>query len=79
MLIKNKIVLVILIILNFLIINFEIAAEELDIAASEIVFDEGKNMLIAKKSVIIVDSKGNKVLTEKAEYYKSTDLFFVYL
>jgi len=76
--IKNKIKLLILLILNFLIFNYEVNAEELDVSASEIIYDKNENILIANKSVIIIDSKGNRVLAEKAEYYKSTDQLITY-
>ena len=72
MLIKNKIIFIITLILNCFLFNFNVFAEELDITASEITFQKDEQIMIAEGSVIIIDSDGNKVSTEKAEYDKTT-------
>jgi len=78
MLIKNKIIFIIILILNCFLFNFNIFAEELDITASEITFEKDEQMMIAEGSVVIIDSEGNKVATEKAEYDKIKDQVTTY-
>ena len=78
MLIKNKIFVIIILILNCFLFNFNIFAEELNITAGEITFEKDEEMMIAKGSVIIIDSDGNKVSTEKAEYDKIKDQVTTY-
>ena len=70
MLIKNKIILSIISIFISLLCAFYVAAEELDISASEVIFEKDKKLMIATGSVIIIDSQGNKIKTEKAKYDK---------
>ena len=78
MLIKNKIVFIITLILNCFLFDFIVFAEELDITASEIIFEKDEQMMVAEGSVIIIDSDGNKVSTEKAEYDKVKDQVTTY-
>ena len=78
MLIKNKIVFIITLILNCFLFDFTVFAEELDITASEIIFEKDEQMMVAEGSVIIIDSDGNKVSTEKAEYDKVKDQVTTY-
>ena len=75
---KNKIIFLIILFCNCFIFSLKIGAEELDISALEITFHKDQELLIAEGSVIIVDSVGNKVTTEKAEYDKSIDQLITY-
>ena len=68
--IKNKIIFFFILIINCLILNFSVIAEELDITASEITIDKEKQFVTAKGSVVIIDSEGNKLKAERAEYDK---------
>ena len=68
MLIKNKIFVIIILILNCFLFNFNIFAEELNITAGEITFEKDEEMMIAKGSVIIIDSDGNKVKLNAVNY-----------
>ena len=65
--IKNKIIFFFILIINCLILNFSVIAEELDISASEITIDKEKQFVTAKGSVVIIDSEGNKLKAERAE------------
>jgi len=75
---KNKKILLIVFLINCLLSSFAIKAEELDITASELTFlNEGK-LVIAEGDVTIIDSEGNVVKTDKAEYDKSIDKVKIY-
>ena len=78
MLIKNRIIFIIVLVFNCLIFNYAISAEELDISASEITIKNEEKLLIAEGSVVIIDSQGNIVTTEKAEYDKLNDKLITY-
>ena len=77
MLIKNKTVFLILI-FGLLALNAKSFAEELDISASEITIENESKIVLAEGSVVIIDSQGNKVLTEKAKYDKLDDILTTY-
>ena len=74
MLIKNKIIFLISIVLGCFFISTSINADELDVTASEIIFKKNNQLLIASGSVVITDSEGNTIMTDKAEYDKVKDL-----
>ena len=78
MLIRNKFSIILILIISCFVFISNLHADELDISASEIVFDKDKNLFIAKGSVTILDAYGNQIYTDRAEYESSKEFIKTY-
>ena len=76
--IKNKFSIILFFIISFFSFISNLYAGELNISASEIVFDKDKNLFVAKGSVTILDSYGNEIYTDRAEYESSKEYIKTY-
>tara|TARA_Y100000310_G_scaffold61074_1_gene56375 strand:- start:1903 stop:4317 length:2415 start_codon:yes stop_codon:yes gene_type:complete len=72
--IKNKKNLIIICLLNLLLFNSNISAEEFNISAKEILIDKENNIVVGKGSVIAHDSEGKFIYADKITYEKSKEL-----
>ncbi len=73
MLIKNNILILIILTLNFILINKSISADEFDIVAQEISIDKANNILIGNGSVVVTDQDGVIIKADKVVYEKSKE------
>jgi len=73
--IKNKIILYFLIFFSLLSLN--VAAEEFNITASEITFDEINSVVVGKGSVEIVDKEGKIIKSNSVTYNKKKEFLTV--
>jgi len=73
MLIKNKIILIILCVLSFILSGLNLYADEFDISALEISVDNKNNIITGKGSVVVTDKSGKIIKAEKATYKKSNE------
>ena len=78
MLIRNKFSIILILIISCFVFISNLYADELDVSASEIVFDKDKNLFIAKGSVTILDAYGNQIYTDRAEYESSKEFIKTY-
>jgi LPS-assembly protein len=72
--IKNKKNLIIIYLLNLLLFNSNINAEEFNISAKEILIDKENEIVVGKGSVIANDSEGKFIYADKITYKKSKEL-----
>jgi len=72
--IKNKKNLIIICLLNLLLFNSNISAEEFNISAKEILIDKVNEIVVGKGSVIAHDSEGKFIYADKITYEKSKEL-----
>ena len=73
MLIKNKINFIIIIFTSFLFFNLNLAADEFDISAKEIIIDKENETIVGKESVQAKDSEGKIIYADKIIYKKNND------
>ena len=66
--IKDKIILIIFCIFNFITFNLNVHAEEFNISAIEISIDKEKNTVVGKGSVEVKDSEGKLIKADKLTY-----------
>ena len=71
--IKNKKNLIIICLLNLLLFNPNISAEEFNITAKEILIDKENEIVVGKGSVIAQDSDGKIIYADKITYEKSKE------
>ena len=71
--IKNKKNLIIICLLNLLLFNPNINAEEFNITAQEIIIDKENEIVVGKGSVIAQDSDGKIIYADKITYEKSKE------
>ena len=71
---KNKIILIIIYLLNFSLFNTFVQSDEFNISALEIVVDKKNNTIIGKGSVEAIDSDGRIIKAEKITYKKTNEL-----
>ena len=71
--IKNNIILFFLVIFNLCFLNNNLSAEEFNISATEISFDNENNVLTGKGSVLITDKQGRVIKANKVEYKKTKE------
>ena len=71
---KNKIVLIIICLLNFSIFSTFVQSDEFDISAIEVAVDKKNNTIIGKGSVEAIDSDGRVIKAEKITYKKNNEL-----
>ena len=75
MLIKNKIIFVIICVLNLFYSN--LYAEEFDISATEILVDKANNIVIGKGNVEIEDTEGKLIKADEVIYEKSKEFLTI--
>ena len=75
--IKNNIILFFLVIFNLCFLNNNLSAEEFDISATEISFDNENNVLTGKGSVLVTDKQGRVIKANKVEYEKSKEFLTI--
>ena len=73
MLIKNKINFIIIIFTSFLFFNLNLAADEFDISAKEIIIDKENKTIVGKESVKAKDSEGKIIYADKIVYKKTNE------
>ncbi len=71
--IKNKINFIIIIFTSFLFFNLNLAADEFDISAKEIIIDKENETIVGKESVQAKDSEGKIIYADKIIYKKSNE------
>ena len=71
---KNKIILIIVYLLNFSLISTFVESDEFNISALEVIVDKKNNTIIGKGSVEAIDSNGRIINEEKITYKKSSEL-----
>jgi len=71
--IKDKIILIIFCIFNFITFNLNVHAEEFNISAIEISIDKEKNTVVGKGSVEVKDSEGKLIKADKVTYERSKE------
>ena len=71
--IKNKIFFLIIFILNLLIFNFSLKADEFNISAVEILIDKDKDIVTGKGSVEVEDKQGRIIKADKVTYKKAEE------
>jgi len=76
MLIKNKIFFLIIVILNLLIFNFNLKADEFNISAVEVLIDKDKDIVTGKGSVEVEDKQGRIIKADKVTYKRTEELLF---
>ena len=72
--IKNKKNLIKICLLNLLLFNSNVSAEEFNISAKEILIDKENEIVVGKGSVIAHDSEGKFIYADKITYEKSKEL-----
>ena len=68
--IKNRKNLIIICLLNLLLFNLNVNAEEFNISAKEILIDKENEIIVGKGSVVAQDSKGKRIYADKITYEK---------
>ena len=71
--IKNKIITITIFFLSFFVFDLNIMAEEFNISAVEITIDKKNNIVIGKGSVVVTDSEGKVIKSDKVIYEKSKE------
>ena len=69
--IKNKVI--VCVVLIFFTLNLNLAAEEFNISASEIIIDKNKDIVVGKGSVEVTDKEGKLIKADKVTYEKSKE------
>ena len=75
--IKSRINFLIALFLIFFVFNFNLNAEEFNIAAKEILVDKENEILIGKGSVQAIDSEGKVINADKITYEKSREFLLI--
>ena len=63
--IKNKVILIIFLLIVLVFLKTNLFADEFDISAKEIVVDKKNNTVIGKGSVVAIDSENRKIKADK--------------
>ena len=71
--IKNKIITITIFFLSFFVFDLNIRAEEFNISAVEISIDKKNNIVIGEGSVVVTDSEGKVIKSDKVIYEKSKE------
>ena len=71
--IKNNILILFILTLNFIFINKNIHADEFDISAQEITIDKANNTLVGIGSVVVTDQNGTIIKANKVIYEKTKE------
>ena len=71
--IKDKINFIIIIFTSFLFFNLNLAADEFDISAKEIIIDKDNETIVGKESVQAKDSEGKIIYADKIVYKKNNE------
>ena len=71
--IKNKIITITILFLSFFVFDLNIRAEEFNISAVEISIDKKNNIVIGEGSVVVTDSEGKVIKSDKVIYEKSKE------
>ena len=69
--IKNKVILIIAVLLNLILCNLNVNAKEFDITALEISVDKKNKIIIGKGSVEAIDNEGKIIKGDKITYDES--------